>query len=237
MRVHCLSHVPHEGPGILRELVARRGGTLTEWRLFESPQLPALDAIDWLIIMGGPMSVNDAPKLSWMPAEQALIRALVEQIQAGGPGHALGICLGAQFLAQALGAKVAPLPEQEIGWWPVHLSATPGPLGDWPTAFAAFHWHGEGLALPAGCENLASSAQCPHQAFACGPRILGLQFHAEMTPTEVRVLIDAHRPLPSGVAVQSAQQMLSAPERYAALNQRLLATLDRWLDADRGAGR
>ena len=231
MRVHCLSHVPYEGPGILRDWAEARGWSLTEWPLFENPSLPAIDDIDWLIVMGGPMSVHDTDQLDWLAPETTLIRDLLAGIRSGRDAYALGICLGAQLLAEALGGEVTRLAEAEIGWWPIELADEAGPLAHWPARFDGFHWHGEGFSLPPGAQSLASSRHCPHQAFSFGERILGLQFHAEMRPAEVELLVRTHTPLPAGAAIQSGAEMLADPARFAAENQRLIRLLEGWLPA------
>jgi GMP synthase (glutamine-hydrolysing) len=131
-----------------------------------------------LVIMGGPQSANDvSPDLA---AEVDLISTA---IQSGIP--VLGICLGAQLIAKALGARVYPNTSKEIGWAPVSFteSAVGDPLfSDLPSPTTFFHWHGETFDLPAGAEWLAYSALCRHQAFRHGSRTYGIQFHPEITP-------------------------------------------------------
>jgi len=133
---------------------------------------------DGVIIMGGPMSANDP--LPGLAAELALIEQAVQD-------HVplLGICLGAQLIAKALGARVYRNDRKEIGWAPVTL--TEAGQGDplfqgieSPAEF--FHWHGETFDLPAGARWLAYSEKCRHQAFAYGGNVYGIQFHPEITP-------------------------------------------------------
>src|SRR5262249_18338143 len=109
-----------------------------------------------------------------------------------GAGKAvLGVCLGAQMIAKALGAKVYPAQQKEIGWFPIDRTAAQHALFDGiPAEFTAFHWHGETFDLPAGAIQLAKTAAVPNQAFAAGPRVLGLQFHMEATPRSVKDLLD-----------------------------------------------
>jgi GMP synthase-like glutamine amidotransferase len=132
---------------------------------------------DTLILLGGSMSTND--NLSFLNREIECVRAAV---QAGKP--VLGICLGAQLIAKALGAKVYPNGKKEIGWAPVTFTDTAwnDPLFHGHGSEVIFHWHGETFDLPEGAELLASSADCRHQAFRLGDRIYGLQFHLEVTP-------------------------------------------------------
>ena len=216
MRVHWLQHVEYEGLGALEPCLSARGATLTCTRLFAGEPLPAPDDIDCLVILGGPMSVNDEATLPWLAPEKALIR---EVIARGTP--VLGICLGAQLMATALGATVGPSPEREVGWWPVEAvpppPAPPFPVFPFPAAVTGLHWHGEAFALPAGAVHLARSAGCPHQALQVGRRAIGLQFHPEADPDWVRTVL-AHSPgsLRPGPYVMGRDDLLSnLPERCA----------------------
>jgi len=217
MRVHCLQHVPFEGLGSLGPWLEARGVTLTTTRFFEDPRLPAPDAVDWVIALGGPMSVNDEAELPWLAAEKAFLREACAQGR-----RILGICLGGQLLASACGAKVTRNREREIGWFPV--SRTPAAaehpvLRALPPSFEAFHWHGETFALPEGALHGARSAACEHQAFALGPRAVGLQFHLETTPEGARSLLAACADeLAPGPFVQAPHALLAEPERFARLN-------------------
>jgi hypothetical protein len=114
MNVHVLQHVPFEDIGSMAFRLSARGANLAYTRLYEEAELPTLDGIDLLIAMGGPMSVNDEAALPWLRAEKALLR---EAVARGIP--VLGVCLGAQLIAAALGARVYPNPEKEIGWFPI----------------------------------------------------------------------------------------------------------------------
>lgn len=174
MRAVCLQHVPFEGPGALAAALAKHGVTI-ESSLVPLQGLPQ-DAGDLLIVMGGPMSVNDPQP--WIAEETSFIRSA---LLAGKP--VLGICLGSQFMAKALGATVRAGRELEIGMTPIHLTeeGQQDPVFDsCPTPFDAFEWHGEIFDLPDDCVPLASSAIAPLQAFRYGSRAYGLLFHLEM---------------------------------------------------------
>jgi GMP synthase-like glutamine amidotransferase len=128
--------------------------------------------------MGGPMSVNDPEP--WVEVERSMIR---RAIAAETP--VLGVCLGAQLIASALGARVFRAQRKEIGWFPVAWTpqAARDPLvEDLPDPSNLFHWHGEMFDIPDGATLLASSERCAHQAFRYGDRVYALQFHAEVTP-------------------------------------------------------
>lgn len=173
-RAVCLQHVAFEGPGAFAGLLARRGYRL-EQRLVPRDGLPG-DAGDLLLVMGGPMSVNDPEP--WIAEEVEFIKLAVQQ---GIP--LVGVCLGAQLLARALGAKVRPGPGVELGMTPVRLTedGRKDPVfGTFPSTFEVFQWHGEGFELPTGAVSLARSDLFPCQAFRHGERAYGLLFHLEM---------------------------------------------------------
>ncbi len=174
MRAVCLKHVPFEGPGAFATYLYARGVTLERY-LVPTDGLPK-DAGDLLLVMGGPMSVNGHDP--WIARETAFIRTAIE---AGLP--VLGICLGSQFMAKALGAAVRPGHAPEFGMTPVTLTeeGRQDPIfGEFPESFPVFEWHGEIFDLPADAVPLAGSAVAPLQAFRYGPRAYGLLFHLEM---------------------------------------------------------
>lgn len=216
MRAHCFQHVPFEGLGSIESWLDSNGYELTHTRFFESADLPDPKAIDWLVIMGGPMSVNDEAKFPWLALEKHFVRELIESGKA-----VLGICLGDQIIANAMGAAVFPNPAKEIGWFPVHAAA-PGEssLLGFPPSAVVFHWHGETFDLPRGAIRLARSEGCENQAFQLGKRVIGLQFHLEMTPQSVQQIVsNCHEDLFPSRYVQTRKEILSAsPNRYKLIN-------------------
>ncbi len=187
--VLLLQHEPKEGPGTLGEVLSARGFALTLVRPFLGEPIPAaLGEHAGLVVLGGGMSVTDLDKDPYLRHEIALLRQAL-----GTDRPVLGICLGSQLLAAALGARVVAMPLPEIGWREVTLAeaARFDPL--WaraPASFPAFHWHGDTFALPQGAELLASSAGCRNQAFAYGQRVLGVQFHPEVDEEIVRAMAE-----------------------------------------------
>ena len=161
---------------------------VTVTKFFESPTLPDVDDLDLLIIMGGPMSINDEAGYPWLAAEKEFIRSAIEKDKA-----VIGICLGAQLIAGAMGAAVYPNREKEIGWFPIAGEMTDGAQESFsfPEELLVFHWHGETFDLPHGAVRLAAGAACKNQAFQLGRRVIGLQFHLETTPDAARD-IDHH---------------------------------------------
>lgn len=224
MRAHAFLHVSHEGLGSIEEWLGDNGYHITRTKFFEGEDLPPLDEIDVLVVMGGPMSVNDETEHPWLTVEKRFIR---EAFESGKP--VLGICLGSQLIASALGAEVKKNPEPEIGWFPVRSVVEveeEGGLFPFPESIEVFHWHGETFDLPEGAVRLAESDGCRNQAFQLGRKVIGLQFHLEMTPDAVRTMVEHGRGelVPSSY-VQSEEQILSAlPSHYESTN-RLMSDL------------
>jgi len=181
MRALVLQHVAVEGPGTFTSYLDARGWTLEIAVLYEGARLPE-DAQGYqaVIVMGGPMGVYDETEYPFLSDEHQFLRRVIAQ---GVP--VLGICLGSQLLAKALGARVYRNPQKEIGWYTVDLT----PAGAADPLFAGltspvpvFQWHGDAFDLPVGAAPLAASSLCPHQAFRYGDRVYGLLFHLELTP-------------------------------------------------------
>ncbi len=174
-----LQHVPHEGLGTLAPLLAARGIGTTTFNLIDHPQIsPAYKTYDGLIVLGGPMSANDS-----QPGILKEIKIVEHFIKCNKP--TLGICLGSQLIAKALGAKVKKNPRKEIGWYPLELTS-PGKKSDYFKKFNAtetvFQWHGETFDLPRDAVHLGKSPLCAHQAFSYKNNVIALQFHLEVTP-------------------------------------------------------
>lgn len=187
LRVQVFQHVPFEGLGSMEEWFRGRGHRLgfVRWYAGELPD-PRDPGADWIIAMGGPMGVYDEAEFPWLKAEKAALRAALDRGAA-----ALGVCLGAQLLAEVLGAEVKPNAEKEIGWFPVELSAAARAtwLGlAFPDRFTPLHWHGDTFAIPPGAVPLGSSPACANQGFLWRERVLGLQFHPEATPASLATL-------------------------------------------------
>ena len=175
--VAVIRHVPFESLGSLEDALILAGLKYQYFDLFTGQEPPRMEAISALISLGGPMSANDP--LPFLAREFGLLESA---LQAGKP--LLGICLGAQLLARALGARVYPNPVKEIGWFPVQFTADAqaDPLfHSLHRPETVFQWHSEAFDLPQDSVWLASSDGCPHQAFRAGRQAWGLQFHLETT--------------------------------------------------------
>ena len=182
--VFILRNVSHETAGSLESYLAEAGMECRYFDLFrETPQqLPLWEAAA-LIVMGGPMSVHDVDQHPFLAAEIDWIQQAVERRL-----PMLGICLGSQLLAKAMGARVYPNRVKEIGWYPLEMLSTTAEdslFADSNSTEMVFQWHGDTFDLPPGAVLLAQSALCKQQAFRVGPCAWGLQFHIEMTPDMV----------------------------------------------------
>jgi len=215
MKVHILQHASFEGPGSIAAWLEARRASVSCSRLFENDALPDIESIDMLIIMGGPMSVNDEIEFPWLVREKQLIRKAVEK-----GVSILGICLGAQLIASAMGAKVYRNPAKEIGWFPVRAISSDIEKCKFPGEFIAFHWHGETFDLPPGAIHLGESDACRNQAFQLNRNVIGLQFHLETTIESASLLIENCRPeLVPGAFIQSETSIRSAPiSLYESIN-------------------
>ncbi|MGK7344278.1 MAG: type 1 glutamine amidotransferase [Candidatus Nitrospinota bacterium M3_3B_026] len=213
MRALVLQHVPFEDAADIGAWLAAMRARIKTVRLYEGAPLPGPDQFDLLVVMGGPMSVNDEKIYPWLADEKRLIE---KSLRAGK--KILGVCLGAQLLASALGARVYKNREKEIGWFPVELApqaAGSALFAGVPERFMAFHWHGETFDIPSGAAWLARSAACERQAFEYGGAALGLQFHLESTRGSVEKLVkNLSSDITPGKYVQDARTMLEARENF-----------------------
>lgn len=234
MKIHVLQHVEFEGLGSIADWVDQHHAVLNFSYFFDPAflsdgKLPKLDDFDLLIVLGGPMSVNDQAQYPWLVQEKQFIR------QAINAGKAiLGICLGAQLIASALGAAVYPNAQKEIGWFEVQTTYPITPVFQFPESIEVFHWHGETFDLPAGAVHLAKSAVCQHQAFQYQQSVIGLQFHLETTLQSAQHIIQhcANELVQHQPYIQSAEQILIlTPQKVTAVNGLMQQILDYLVNA------
>ena len=220
MQLAILQHMPHEGPAALLDWADARGHRAAIWPLYDNPSLPATGQFEGLIVLGGGMSVYDRDTHPWLEPERQLIR---DALAAARP--VVGICLGAQQLAYALGARVSSNDEREVGFWPIHREGDALPL---PATLPACHWHGDTFELPEHATLLASSAACRNQIFVTGDGLgLGLQCHLEATPDWVDSCCthDADYLIPGGW-MQDAARLRAERVAYLAMHAALFDLLD-----------
>lgn len=216
MRAHYLQHVPFEGLGSIEHWLHSKGYKITGTKFYISTKLPRIEEIDMLIIMGGPMSVNDKHVCPWLEEEQKFIKNAIELSKS-----TLGICLGAQLIANAMGGKVFHNSNKEIGWFPIQaVQSSNNSFFKFPKETEVFHWHSETFSLPSGAVHLAKSKACKNQAFQIGNTVIGLQFHLEITPDSIKAIVTNCRDeLVPDNYIQKEEDILSVPrERYNSIN-------------------
>ena len=225
MNVHYFQHVPFEGLGSIEQWLNSKTAQISMTKFYEDAYLPKVRDIDWLIVMGGPMSANEEQTYPWLRTEKKFIAEAI-----GNGKIVLGVCLGAQLIASALGAKVYQNQNREIGWFPVEQSVQKDTIllkNIFLPNMEVFHWHGETFDFPAQAIHLAQSEGCDNQAFRIGDRVFGLQFHLEVTPATVKSLLEqCQSDLVPGRYVQSAAEMLSVPSRFHRINAVMNSLLD-----------
>src|SRR3972149_5577170 len=176
MRIHSLEHEPFEGLANIEVWAKKKGYIITRTLLFNNEELPEMNDFDWLVIMGGSMNVYEEEKYPWLREEKNLIAEAIASKK-----MILGVCLGAQLVADVLGGRVSKNRYNEIGWFPVTLTEearNSSIFFNFPGTFTAFHWHGDTLRIPHGAKKIAQSEGCANQAFEYG-KTIGLQFHLE----------------------------------------------------------
>ncbi|RMD81839.1 MAG: amidotransferase [Lentisphaerae bacterium] len=232
MRVFCLQHVPFEGPGTIRDIFLEAGFEFNLCPLYQGQDLPHWRDVEFLVVMGGPMSVHDEHRYPWLKLEKRLIGDCLSQNI-----PVLGICLGAQLIADVCGAKVEAMGFREIGWYPVfpveediqrHLN---GEQLIPRKGLTTLHWHGEMFEIPDDGVRFACSECCPNQAFWLPSNAMGLQFHLEMRPEDVaRILEGAGEELrEAGPWIASVDSIRAGAERYLRQNTRIMRRLIRFM--------
>lgn len=226
MRIHYLQHVPFETPGYIAEWVHQKGHTITGTHLYNYERFPDLEQFDWLIILGGPMNIYEEQEYPWLADEKQFIKEAIANRKA-----VLGICLGAQLIADVLGGEVTKNPAGEIGWLPVELTAEAfrwAYFEHFPETFPVFQWHNDTFSiLPAGAFCLAESEACSHQAFIYSDRVIGFQFHLESSAENISALMHyCAAEMKPGIYQQNEQQIRSGMDLLPAANSLMREFLD-----------
>jgi GMP synthase (glutamine-hydrolysing) len=191
MRALAIVHQRDAGPGVFTDAIRSRGFELDEWFRAET-DCPPFDPLDYdaVLVFGGAMHADHENTHPWLREEKALLRDLLER-----DVPLLGVCLGAQLVAEAAGARVRPASQPEIGWYEVEITdegADDPLLGPLAPRFEAFQWHSWGFALPPSARPLARSPVCL-QAYRIGHSTWGIQFHAEVASQDAEAWIDDYR--------------------------------------------
>ena len=221
MKLHWLQHVPFEGLGYIEDWAEEQGFSISCTRLYEEEdEFPDVDDFDWLIVMGGPMGIFDYNDYPWLTDEKEFIETALDEEKT-----VIGICLGAQLMADVLGAKVYPGPEKEIGWFPITRS--PGAPNLVPECLTVFHWHGDTFEIPDGAEPLAVSKPGINQGFVYNDHAVALQFHMEITSHGTEALIqECGDELVDAPYIQSAEEMKDGLSNIGTVNAAMKNLLD-----------
>jgi len=228
MNILLIQHDPLDGPGVLLEWAQFRGHSIAFYPISEGGPLPLLESFDLLVSLGGPMGAYEEEKYPWLKTEKDYLR---QAIAAGK--KILGLCLGCQLLAEALGGKAFRHTRKEFGWQPIE------PLPEGTTwfgtndSFQAFQWHGDTYSLPPGAVNLARNEATEQQAFLLdgpsGNQALGLQFHLEWTEQMTRdALKEPDIAPPKSDFIQSPEEILSDLSLFSKSKERFFLLLDRF---------
>lgn len=232
-KILVFQHVPYEPLGTLDPLLKEAGFRIRYVNYGRDPyQRPSLDKYEALIVLGGPMNAHQIDTYPNLATEVDVIR---EAVDAGM--SVLGICLGAQLLAKALGGQVSRNDEREIGWYDVHLTAAgqvDPVISTFASAQSVFQWHEDGITLPDGADNLATSPASDVQAFRYGDHAYGFQFHLEVNSSLVErwLTVPANQPILAAEAGRVDPQEIrqQTDERIGALQELSRQTFSRWID-------
>ncbi|MEY8351724.1 type 1 glutamine amidotransferase [Lachnospiraceae bacterium 54-53] len=209
MRIYYLQHVPFENPGIILSWAEYKNYPVMCTRLYADEMLPSMEEFDWLVIMGGPMNIYQETEYPWLKREKEFIKAAI-----AGNKVVIGLCLGGQLIADAIGGRVIRNRYVEIGWFPVTFTKqglSLPVLSHLPDRAVIFEWHGDTFVdLPEEAVLLAENEACENQAFSYGSRVFGFQFHMENTMHIIRDLIENCREeMVPGPYIQTADEILA----------------------------
>lgn len=220
MIIHYLQHVAFEGLGSIEKWAHNHRLGISAVRLYEGGLFPEPEHLEALVVLGGPMGIDEEDKYSWLVPEKRFIEKV---IKSGAP--VLGICLGAQLLAQVLGAKVYANKDKEIGWFSVEKTAPPNAhkiSAALPDKMEVFHWHGDTFDLPEDAIHLYRSEICANQGFIYDKKVVGLQFHMETTPASLDALItNCSNELEDAPYIQAADVMRKGTSRFQTINKNM----------------
>lgn len=233
MRIHCIKHVPFEGPGAIADWAAEQGHEMVYYKAYLDQEFPDPTECEFVVLMGGPMNVYDDERHPWLKPERVFLKAALD---AGT--KMLGICLGAQLLADVLGGSVTRSEHPEIGFFPVQkveqadFSRLFRPF---PDVLTVLHWHGDTFTIPPGALQVAKSLTCANQAFVYEERVVGLQFHLETTEQSLEALLTnaaADLDGPGSSCVQTAEGMRGRLDYLGPMHVALFGLLDRMVRTD-----
>ncbi len=205
MSILVIEHADNEGPGLIAHSLRQGGIPFRILNLKPDSHFPKVNGFSHIVLLGGPMNVYEEDRYPFLKEEDLFIK---EAIQRGKT--LLGICLGAQLIAKALGAKVSKSPLREIGWYDVSLTAEgfKDPFFSClPETFPVFQWHGDTFEIPKPAKLMATSHGVPHQAFRYGNNVYGLQFHLEVTEDMIQDWLEANGEEKTMILTETAIQI------------------------------
>jgi GMP synthase (glutamine-hydrolysing) len=223
MRIHTIIHASFEKAGVIESWAINQGHDFSSTHTYKSEKLPDASTIDFLVIMGGPQSPTELDEYPYLRDEINLTKEVINQNKA-----VLGVCLGAQIIAESLGAKTERSPNKEIGVYPILLTkdGESDPIFKmFPKSFDVMHWHNDMPGIPQGGVLLAHSEGCPRQAIRYGDRVYGLQCHMEMTRELIKGMVEHCKgDLKPGKYVQDATQLVE--NDMSEINNKMILILD-----------
>jgi len=231
MKIYVLQHSALNTLGSIEEYARTKNYPLESTRFYKTTNPPALDSFDLLIIMGGPMGIYDYEENPWLRDEKAFIKKAIDSGKS-----VLGICLGAQLLADVLDARVYLNRHMERGWFPIWSAAMenkPEFLEGLPEEIIVFHWHARTFDLPDGAVHLFRSEGCENQGFIYGSRVVALQFHPKATDERIKTMIGrlgleigSEEPF-----IQKKEEMLGKEEYLAGTKEFMFMVLNRFVNS------
>ncbi len=228
MNIHCLAHVPFEDAANIGSWAEDRGHTVTYTRFFQNDPLPAMDTFEMLAVMGGLMNIYEHEAYPWLVTEKAFLK---QALDAGK--KVIGVCLGAQLIADVLGGTVTQNRHKEIGWHPVTLTGhgrRSSLFDGMPDTLDVFQWHGDTFSIPPESVRLAENPTCPNQAFLYKNNALGLQFHLEYSRESIeKMLTHCADELVDAPFIQLPETIRTVYDKIPAATERLYRILDAFL--------
>lgn len=213
MKITALLHAEFEVPGLIKDWFVNRGHEFEEIRLYDGEKINSEDS-DLILVMGGPMNIYEEEKFQWLAEEKRFLKNAIKENK-----KILGICLGAQLIADVLGAKVYKNSQKEIGWLPVKREKGFSEsyfFHDFPETAYVLQWHGDTFDIPDGCVKTAFSETCANQAFEYGSQILALQFHLEADSGMVKKMLEnCSNELTDGKYTQKEGEIIIGTKKYS----------------------
>lgn len=224
-RIHILQHVPYETPGCIENWLVEKNYKYTITEFYAGESLPDISDFDWLVIMGGPMSVHDIEEFPWLPDEKKFIKHTLDEGKV-----IIGICLGSQLLAEVLGSRVYKNTRKEIGWFPVESVTGKekyNPFNKFNASETVFHWHGDTFDIPEGSSRVFTSDVCRNQCYIYNERVIGLQFHVEVTEALLEnIVVNGMDELVPEQYIQSADGIRKGKNNIKRNNELMYSILD-----------